>query len=46
MKQSLAVFEDIVPFLRSSDDFSGSKRAKLLEYFDNPKKLVLAELRY
>ncbi len=34
----VCVFVDIEPFLKSADDFSGSTRAKLLEYFDDPVK--------
>lgn len=39
MNQMVKVFGDIEPFLKSTDDFSGNTRAKLLEYFDNPMKL-------
>ena len=34
MNQLLTVFGDVERFLRSLDDFSGNKRAKLLEYFE------------
>ena len=39
MSQLVSVFADIEPFLKSSDDFSGNTRARLLEYFVSPTKL-------
>ena len=39
MHQLMKVFGDVEPFLRSSDDFSGNTRAKLLEYFADSTKM-------
>ena len=39
MHQLMKVFGDVEPFLKSSDDFSGNTRAKLLEYFANSTKI-------
>ena len=38
MHQLMKVFGDVEPFFKSSDDFSGNTRAKLLEYFANSTK--------
>ena len=35
----MKVFGDVEPFLRSSDDFSGNTRAKVLEYFADFTKI-------
>ncbi len=41
MQQAFVLFGDVEPFMRENEHASSATRAKLLEFFDDPQKIIV-----